>query len=131
MAMLQEMKVINLQLKVANNAILQEINNTFQEFGERLEKLEKEAFGEVQGEPIDIGGPSVDAMTLPTEQAEKDAALLQKIQESEESQEAVEVSEEGTALLSKSVPLGGPVGEPEEASEGDVPLSPTSMFPKA
>lgn len=125
MALLQEMKIINLQLKVANNALLQEINKTFQEFGERLGTLEEKVLGSTQGEPICLGGSSVDAMSLPTEQAKKDAELLRRIQEADKKEDVVPA---------KSVPLGGLVGEPSEddiAKPTSLKSIPTSMFPKA
>jgi hypothetical protein len=128
MALLQEFKIVNLQLKVANNAMVGEIQRTFQEMCARIEALEEKVFGEVQGNPVDIGGPNSEAMTLPTEQAEKDAALLKKIQEPQNEEEV---------QAAKSVPLGGTVGEPEESKEEDTeepkpkPVASGSMFPRS
>jgi len=126
MALLQELKIVNLQLKVANNAMVGEINSTFTDFSKRIEKIEEKLFGEAQGPIADIAGESADAMTLPTEQAKKDAELLKKIQEAQE---------ESKPTASSSA-LGGPVGDPEEEAadeESEDPNIPptTSMFPRS
>ena len=118
--LLQEMKVVNLQLKVANNALVGEIKRTFDEMGARIEELEKKMFGEIQGDPVDITGPSTEAMTLPTEQAKKDAALLKKIQEADKEEPAA-----------SSTPLGEPVGEPDDEEPPKLPPTPGSMFPRS
>ena len=129
MALVQELKIVNLQLKVANNALIGEISKTFEDFSARIENIEQKLFGEVQGDSADIKGVSTEAMTLPTEQAQKDAELLKQIQEAQE--EPKEEEQEGAT----SLPLGGPVGEPEEeeesAEEPQGSSPPTSMFPKA
>ncbi len=114
MAMMEEMKVINLQLKVANNALITEFNRTFEEIGSRIEVIEVKVFGKVQGEILSVPGPGTDAMTLPTEQAKSDAALLKKIQSIEEE----------VPPTAKTVPLGN-----SEDSIKDTTA--TSMFPKA
>lgn len=136
LALLQETKIVNLQLKVANNALVGEVNRTFEEARCRIEALEQKVFGTVQGEPLNIAGDSTEAMKLPTEQAKKDAALLQSIQSEIAKPKDTPPVEEEKIKEATSKPLGGPVGEPEEeegnneAEEG-IPNFSTSMFPRS
>jgi hypothetical protein len=123
MALVQELQIVNLQLKVANNALVTEVQRVLREICTRVEELESKVFGEIQGDVVDLGGDSSDAMLLPTEQAKKEAAKLKRIQEADAREKAA-----------TSQSLGGPVGEPEEDEdevERPTPVPSGSMFPRS